>query len=523
VPRGRWRVPETHEERALMVPDLLNGFHMVAAVTQATINYQFSQLFKQKVIHDTLDITMADTGIALKAKLAAPTVSLSLPDRQRSLLFMLNMPSGKFTYYEGVGPRAKEKSVDFTDWVYAFTVDMDMQHLAQDAVKAGQAIPPIVKQHLSQFTDNMFTIRQLFIDFENADLASYDRTHSRMKFADGTPISPGQMTQFQQAIGNYFTSLKGTNNPYILGYSVDQHGGLPAGKATFSPTGSTFSTFDDPKAEDLNALNFLLMTQGAAFPSDANAGLFRQNWVTQGSYDGKFVIAKSLFVDRWLVPAIKQALGVDLKETTDSGWVFSRHTETKHTEPNSVTCMSKLTMVDGHVTINDNRDSTLTINRAATDKIEIKLTGTFQYTYKNEFTCVLYEWMSETATVNWTATIDISTGNDGQIAAAVTFDLPPATKTTDGNWLGKGDIGLIPDNQITLNNIGSGFEGQMKTIVSNFRDSLSAVWARFILPAGEVFFFKNAQLDAERDLTVDISYKADHSAARVNSVALLRH
>src|SRR4051794_7571708 len=79
------------EEPAFMPTDLLNGLHMVAAITQATINYQFSQLFKQSVIHNTLDITMADTGIELKANLAAPTISMSLPDRQRSLLFMLNM------------------------------------------------------------------------------------------------------------------------------------------------------------------------------------------------------------------------------------------------------------------------------------------------------------------------------------------------------------------------------------------------------------------------------------------------
>jgi hypothetical protein len=128
--------------------------------------------------------------------------------------------------------------------------------------------------------------------------------------------------------------------------------------------------------------------------------------------------------------------------------------------------------------------------------------------------------MGETATINWTATIDISTGNDGRIAVAVTPNIPPAIKTTDGNWLGKGDIGLIPDNQTILNNIGSGFEGQMQSITSNFQSSLSAVWARFILPAGEVFFFRNAQLNAERDLRLDISFKADHSAARLNSVAL---
>jgi hypothetical protein len=374
-----------------MPTDLLNGLHMVAAITQASINYQFSQLFKQSVIHNTLDITMADTGIELRATLAAPTVSMSLPDRQRSLLFMLNMPSGTFSYYEGVGPHAILKSVDFTDWVYAFAVNMDMQHLAQDAVKAGKGIPDIVRQHLEQFTDNMFTIQQLFLDFEKANLASYDSTHGRMKFPNGASITPGEMTQFQQAIGNYFTSLKGTNNPYILGYSIDQHDGVAVGQATFTPTGSTFSAFDDSRSEDLNALNFLIMTGGAPLPDDASAGIFKQNWVTQGTFDGAFVIAKSLFVDRWLVPAISQALGVNLTQTTDHCWVFSRHTEKKYVIDNGVNCISSLTPVNANITENDNRDATLVINRAATDKIQVNLTGTLQLIYKNEFTCIFYE------------------------------------------------------------------------------------------------------------------------------------
>ena len=493
--------------------DLLNGFEMVAAITQATVNYQFSQLFKQQFIHNTIDLKMADTGIELKAQLAAPTVNMSVPGRQRSVMFMLNMTAGTFTYYEGFGPNAKQKSVNFTDWVYAFIVNLDMQHLAQDAVKAGQAIPPVVKQHLSQFTDDMFAIQQLFLDFENADLATYDQTRSRMNFPDGAHITPGQMTQFQAAIGNYFASLKGTNNPYVLGYNVVQHVGLPAGQATFTPTSATFSTFDDPKNEGLNALNFLLMTGGGVLPTDPNAGIFKQNWVTQVTYDGKFVIGKSLFVDRWLVPAISQALGMDLKETNDKGWVFSRHTETKENR--------EARLVSARITINDNRDATLVINHAQTDKIQIDLSGSLFYSWRIDITFLnlIPEWMSETATINWTATIILSTGSDGQVDVAVTQNIPPATLTTAGNWLGKGDIGLIPNNQTILNNIGSNAASLMKSTLSNFESSLTAVWARFILPAGEVFFFKNAQLNAERDLTLDISYKADHSVQRLKSVA----
>ncbi|MGF7048259.1 hypothetical protein J2T13_002766 [Paenibacillus sp. DS2015] len=490
--------------------DLLQGFQMVASLTQDTVNYQFSQLFKRQVIHPKLDIVLADTGIELHAELSAPTVSFSVPDTNRTVLFKLNMPSGTFVYWEGFGAKAKQIRVSFKDWTYAFRVNLDMKRISQDHIKAGSAVPSVVKEHLDKFSDAFFSIKHLFLDLENADFASFDMNHTRMKFPNGSQLTPGQITQFQQAISNYFNSLKGTNNPYILGYSIEDNQNHPdSHTATFAPTSNTFSTFDDPTSEGMNVLNFLMMANNAPLPNDPRAGVFPTNWVTSQDYSGKFVISSGLFWDRWLLQKINDGLQAGNPSITETGWSFDKNTENKYTRENFNTCISDLTKVNAYITQTDHRTANVTYKNVNASQVTIDLKGTFSKSYKNEFTCVFYEWVSETATIDWTGKLTISAG-DGQLPLHVELNVPEATKSTDGNWIGKGDIALIPSNQTNLDQIGSSFNESMKGSINMFKKFLSDLSNRFILPAGDVFYFKNPQMDDAGNLLLDITYKSEH-------------
>ena len=116
--------------------DALNGLHIIAAVTQQAVNYQFAQLHKREILPQRLDLKLADTGLELKAELASPLVYFDLVTDHRSALFVLRMPKGVFSFWDGIGPNAKQKSVEFEDWSYAFTVALDMQALAAAAIAA---------------------------------------------------------------------------------------------------------------------------------------------------------------------------------------------------------------------------------------------------------------------------------------------------------------------------------------------------------------------------------------------------
>ncbi|WP_309119288.1 hypothetical protein [Paenibacillus sp.] len=482
---------------------------MVAAITEDTINFQFEQLFKKSILPDHLKLKAGDTGIEIDAKLNAPTVSFSVPGTNRAILFMLNMPSGKFTYWDGFGSSAKQKTIDFTNWVYAFTVNLDLVAIAYDDVKKGSAVPQEVQDHLQQFNDSMFTISHLFTDFEDADLASFDPGLTKMPLPDGSMITPGQITQFQQALQTYFTTLQGTDNPYILGYCVDTNTIAPSTPPTFTPTGSTFSIYSDPSIEGISTLNFLVMTNQTPLPTDPNAGIFSSNWVTNSESDGKFIISSDLFWISWLLPLIQNSLGITNAPTPiTGGWSYSSNSQQQYTLKDDVKCISSLTMVDAHITMTDNRTASVSYSNDTPTKVKVNLSGNLTMTYRNDFTCVFSEWMSETAKIDWTGKITISAGDDGQVALDLDLDVPDATKSTDGNWLGKGDIALIPDNKQLLNDIGGSYESSMKNTLNQFKNLLGPLHNRFILPAGDVFFYANAQLDPFNNLTMDITYKS---------------
>jgi hypothetical protein len=524
----------------------MQGFDMVVGVTQETINYQFKQLWKKGVIHKTLDFSaqaQSTTGhikhsvsATLHANLDAPTVEiLEGSDNRRRLLFHLKMSSGVLA-----SPESFDQPLNFSNWEYVFTVNLDMQEIAQEAVMNHTAIPDEVKRSLNNFTDDMFTIRHLFMDFQDADLATYDKARSQCPMPDdwgGGDLAKRTddftLVLLQAALQGHFQSLAGTEHPYILGYAVEskQAGGVNL-LPTLDPTSSTFSTNYNSANPALSSLNFLVMTNHHSLPTDPAAGLFTQSAVTSADADGRFLVAQNSFFSGWLLPQLQSA--ISLQQTPEyyhasnaSGQgVKSSGSDT----PNygSVSALSATawtinydvyyywmvsdgwdcwpTHVDAHYWQQDTRFLGLALTNPSPQTAQALLVGSFSVKYEVDYTCVWDNCLWTSANDSFTGDITFSGGTQGELGMVGTIPQPNPSFDS-GSCAGSKLDALLDVNKNILNEQSTNFSNELPGLVTNLENSCNDARNRFVLPAGDVFFFKNPQFDQAGNLLLDITYK----------------
>ena len=498
--------------------NILDGFNMVASISESTINYQFGQLFKHGFIPSTIDLKIGDDPddpeIEMSATLTAPTVSFSVFDNPRSISFILNMKEGVLKYWKG-GHHPTPESIPFTDWQYAFEVNLDMQQINQQSIENHEKIPPVVKGILKSFTDDMFSIQSLFMDFQNADLAKLDAKHTKT----GTSTDPMAVMNLDAAIRTYFKNLKGSDNPYILGYSINAHSSSGhASHSTFVPTGATFSIFKHPTDDSLNALNFLVMTDNNEMPTDKNAGKFTNNWI-QPEHNGRFIIAGDLFMDHWFLPTIEKGLDyigdnwpsisvkgkVERNEVTE-GWKFKRVDSHKMKAHSDLPCKVSGKSAD----IAQETVFTVEAWLRKTSGTEFELSGTIVMYLRLEWSggdC----WDSSVAkawwTCPWKVKLSITTGKKGEVQVQkevshekIKFKWKCFNLNMTKKWMEGKDGGWDPGTRLEKS-INETFP-----LDNVFRETHS----NFVLPAGHVFFFQNPLIDENGNLFTDINYKSPH-------------
>jgi hypothetical protein len=497
------------------------GFDIVTAISQDTVNYQIQQLFKQGVLPNSWNITMADTGISIDATLSPPTVNFAVPDSTSTVVFAINMPSGVFTYYEGFGPSAQQQKLQFSNWSYAFNVNLNFAQISADDIQNSTAVPDVVKTTLSAFQSDMFTIQHLFMDFENADIASYNPNLTSMPVPGASGLTPGQLTQWQNAIEDYFKSLSGTSNPYILGYVAStantsvQDGAPPL----FNPTGATFSTFQGAATSGANTLNFLLMTDGAAIPPVPPNGVLTASPISSSDYDGAMVVDPSVFVEGFVVEQlladVSAAAGLGPFTQSGPGWLASASSNNldQHGGKGAVVG-SDSKILDIYLEQRNSATATAAIVTGSTPSIHIA--GAFEIDagyYEYPFGSRTWDGTVKT-TLNWTLDIAISAGTDGTIVVTPTFNPSAPTQDKSENFIqkildviGQGMNGFLDQVGAWASQIESyDFSGMQ----SSLTNALSMLSTRVILPAGDVFFFSDASLLGDYTLHCDLQYKASH-------------
>lgn len=337
----------------------LAHYDMVLGLSQNTINYQFHQLHRGRVIHRDWAVLMgnvnnrrtkgepftllrteanesefndkidqwidlqeqiaeayededfgeiglltgqlktanADFDIGWDASIQAPAITILDQDTQK-LILSITFKSGRLLYRANSLTEVDE--FDLKNCVYAFEVPIGKLQINKDqmVLKAQEEMDTVIRE--SGLSDDDFTIESLFLNFENANIISFDPGKSKFPAEAALPL--------QVSVKNYFDqTLKGSNNPYVLGYGVSRRNISSSEPAMFQPTSLNFSTSyssyldpDTPVPGEFSAFNFLMMLNNRVPPYDQNTGVLPHSLIESGkdtssTMDGVFAIQNTHF------------------------------------------------------------------------------------------------------------------------------------------------------------------------------------------------------------------------------------
>ncbi|MCE7992919.1 MAG: hypothetical protein HEP71_13100 [Roseivirga sp.] len=337
----------------------LAHYDMVLGLSQNTINYQFHQLHRGRVIHrdwavlmgnvnnrgkkgdpfallrtaenesafnDKIDLWVdlqeqiadafedqdfgeigtltgqlkaanADFDLGWDASIKAPTINI-LDQNTQSLILNIAFRSGRLLYRTNSLTEVTE--FDLKNCVYAFEVPIGKLQITKDrmVLKAQEEMDTVIRE--SGLSDDDFTIESLFLNFENANIISFDPGRSNFPEEAALPL--------QVSVKNYFDqTLAGSDNPYVLGYGVSRRKISSSEPAMFQPTSLNFSTSyssqmdpETPVPGEFSAFNFLMMLNNRVPPYDQNTGVLPHSLIESGkdtssTMDGVFAIQKDHF------------------------------------------------------------------------------------------------------------------------------------------------------------------------------------------------------------------------------------
>ena len=308
----------------------MNGYDTIVAVTQNNINANLRFLYGTKGgIEPKIRLSDDKHEEGIEAEIDAPTVRLNVAKEPGKVIFQLKLKRGTLTYWKGRGRSAQLQTQPIQDWLIGFKVDLDMTDMdARD-------IPKDIQDTLRPLTPagaidpGVFSVRQLFLNFENAFLAGLDRSSTAFPPDVADPGSRNRLKDadldfvFFKFLQNYLQARRKDGN--ILGYAIyTRNPNAIAGiDPTFPPTSVTYATNlflpdgrekpdsssyaaapgDEPGG--LDTLNFLMMTNHRAWPSPERPGpAWFGNWVADKDHYGTVAIASHLFVDDFLLPTL---------------------------------------------------------------------------------------------------------------------------------------------------------------------------------------------------------------------------
>jgi hypothetical protein len=565
--------------------ETLAGYDMVLALSENTINYQFQELHKRNIIHkkwgllsgktkigkekhdfhitenntdfkqrlkrwidlqkqiaqaknagewseigqlvNTLENENSNFNFGWDANLAAPTISIIQND-PKNLILQISFKSGKL--YHRTEEISAVKSFNLKGLVYAFTVPIGQLKVTKDQMimDAGDQVETVIRD--SGLTVQDFTIESLFLNFQDANISTFDK--SKSTFPQEASLA------FQVAIENYFNVvLHKEEHAYVLGYSIQRKKIKATEKAMFQPTSLGFSTSysnRNKKPGVFSAFNFLMMLNDTKPPTNTTAGILPQSLIelgkdTTSTTDGVFALQKDHFniyaksLDTYVQSIFENLDGVKLS----------------HGFENNVMVLTKN---DKH--IDDKIDTTYTVTREYVQnkenhgiavryridiKVEVhvimKLFGEHEVKYislstSGQYTKDNVKDKGASGYLDFT----ITTGKTGRFDLSHNFTKPKVAYDSDPNFF-SGDVFTIilkvislvitwvfaivdaVVNQIAVDLGGAGSVSSTKLIDQlNDLDVLNQT-NKVILPLGKVYTFKNLRIEDTKDVvTYDITY-----------------
>lgn len=305
----------------------LAGYHMVFAVTQATINAQFEQLWRSDVMArgsegtavklQQLRITIDDPPVKLEAELLAPKVQLRGTttlepggSTGNAPYFTLRIKAGTVTRERIVKKAIVAEEEKIKDWELTFKVGLNVHDVAREILKdPTRKLPETLRKIVNEDVTEQFRVRQILMNFQDSTISTFVPHMSKMPMPGNAAPSPGMLDTIMRTFESYFLGLSKSENPYVLGYTVDMAPRVERKPAIFEPTAVAFSVYEDTAHAERSTLNFLLMTQKAELPAgNPLAGVFASNWVTSNSFDARMVLAARQFDRQYIEGYILSAL-----------------------------------------------------------------------------------------------------------------------------------------------------------------------------------------------------------------------
>ncbi|UZD23459.1 hypothetical protein PBT90_08670 [Algoriphagus halophytocola] len=247
---------------------------------------------------DTLNAEKLNFDYAWDAVLEAPTVEIISKDTH-NLYFNLSFSSGNL-YYRAE-QTSEVKIFSLKDTLYSFTTPVGRLKINKNQMimEADNEMSNLIRN--SGISEADFRIESLFLNFENANISTFDKDRSRFPENSTLPL--------QIAIESYFNlMLAGSENPYVLGYGVTRPE-IKSTKAMFQPTSleysTSFSSKTDPKTPlpgQFSAFNFMMMLDGDSPEKSQSTGVLPSSLIelgkdTTATTDGVFAIGSVQFED----------------------------------------------------------------------------------------------------------------------------------------------------------------------------------------------------------------------------------
>ncbi|WP_046757467.1 hypothetical protein [Kordia jejudonensis] len=565
--------------------ETLAGYDMALALSENTINYQFKELHTRSIIHKKWGIlagtqkvndvkkdfhitdqdanfntklerwidlqqqisnarehnewseigklvaTLAEENLNFdfgwNANLNAPKINIIQND-SKNLTLQIRFKSGKLYY------RPDETGVvehyNLKGAVYAFTVPIGQLSVDKDnmILDAGAEVKKIIKN--SGLSDQDFTIESLFLNFQNANIATYNQQKSN--------LPEGAVVAFKVAIENYFNViLQGEENSYVLGYSLQRKRIKPSEHAMFQPTSLNFSTSyskqkDEKKRGQFSALNFLMMLNDTKPPTNTTAGILPKSLIelgkdTTSTTDGVFSIQHKHFkiylksLDDYVETTFKNLDGVTLRH----GFIDGKMILDKHEKKNDDTIDITYTVTKEDVK-NNSDQSGISVRY----KIEIKVkvivkawfieVGEKTLSTSGKYTKDEIKNAGEPGYLDFT----IKTGESGRFNLDHNLTEPKVAFDENPNLFGNGFwndllsiitfvvswVFLIVKAIVTQISADLGKKGASSSnaLIKKLNHiSVLNQTNKVILPLGNVYTFKNLHILEEEDIVAyDISY-----------------
>lgn len=195
-----------------------------------------------------------------------------------SLVLILELRSGELIYDEG-GERKKQWFHDS----YAFKVKLAWVEQKQEAEDVEMAVPERVAAKLAEFTNDMFTVRSLLLDIGQG-MTPADNRWTNQSGERWDPV-------VRAYLNAYFTTIK-LRNPFAMAHSVSTNSNTRATRFAdkapvpdeLKPVGAVFSVYDAKDGQDWSSLDVVIGTKGGHGAPPAETPWVPESWLLEGRH-----------------------------------------------------------------------------------------------------------------------------------------------------------------------------------------------------------------------------------------------